>query len=436
MKKLRCVVLGYGDRGERYTDYARAKKDELEVIGVIDPNPVRRDLAKQKFSISDDMLFENLDEFLAKKVKCDFVINSTMDELHYKTAMELLENGYNILLEKPVTSNPKELLDIKNKAEEKNLKVVVCHVLRYTPFYSTIKNIIDSGKIGKIVSMQLNEHVWYGHFVNAYVRGKWNNEEACGSGLLLAKCCHDTDLICWLNNITEPDAVSSFGSKAFFTEENAPAGAAKRCHECSVENCMFNAKKFEIEKNFCPMYTWGKIEKPWQEITYEEKVEFLKTSSYGECVFKTDMNIVDRQCVSVNFKNGSIATLNMIGGTSKAGRHIHVICEYGEIVGYVEENKMLVRTFDKENINFTAETIDFSKQVDVTKEDNSIGGHYGGDYYIIRDLVRFLNGEPTSSSTTVIADSISGHMVVYCAEKARKTDTVVKVKEFEKEFSV
>ena len=97
---------------------------------------------------------------------------------------------------------------------------------------------------------------------------------------------------------------------------------------------------------------------------------------------------------------------------------------------------MLVRTFDKEDINISEEIIDFSAQVDLTKEDNSIGGHYGGDYYIIRDLVRFLNGEPTSSSTTVIADSISGHMVVYCAEKARKTDTVVKVKEFEKEFSV
>ena len=151
-----------------------------------------------------------------------FFVDRSKSKVHDKCVIQ-----NNILLEKPVTANPKELLDIKNKAEEKGLKVVVCHVLRYTPFYSTIKNIIDSGKIGKIVSMQLNEHVWYGHFVNAYVRGKWNNEEACGSGLLLAKCCHDTDLICWLNNIPEPVAVSSFGSKAFFTEENAPEGSAK-----------------------------------------------------------------------------------------------------------------------------------------------------------------------------------------------------------------
>lgn len=434
MKKLTCVVLGYGDRGERYSDYARVEKDELEIVGVIDPNPVRRESAKDKFSLREDMLFNSLEDFFKKGVKCDFVINATMDELHYATAMALLDKGYNILLEKPVTANPKELLDIKNKAEERGLKVVVCHVLRYTPFYSTIKNIIDSGKIGKVVSLQLNEHVWYGHFVNAYVRGKWNNEKACGSGLLLAKCCHDTDLICWLNNITEPVAVSSFGSKGFFTEENAPKGSAKRCHECAVENCMFNAKKFEIEKNFCPMYTWGKIQKPLEEITDQEKEEFLKTSSYGECVFKTDMDIVDRQCVSVNFKNGSIATLNLVGGTSAAGRHIHAVCEYGEIVGYVEQNKILLRVFDKENICFSEEEIDFSASVDLTKEDNSIGGHYGGDYYIMRDLIRFLNGEPTSSATTVISDSISGHMVVYCAEKSRKTATVVGVKDFENDF--
>lgn len=433
MKKLKCVVLGYGDRGTRYAEYARVAPDELEVIGVIDPNPVKRNNAKIKFSLKDEMLFENLDSFLSAGIKCDFVINSTMDELHYKTAIALLDKGYNLLLEKPITSNPDELYDIERRAKENGAKVVVCHVLRYTPFYLTVKEIIDSGKIGKVVSLQLNEHVWYGHFVNAYVRGKWNSEKTCGSGLLLAKCCHDTDLICWLNNATAPVYVSSFGSKSFFKEENAPEGSAKRCFECKVaDECFFNAQKFEIEKDFCPLYTWGELKKNVRDITLEEKKEFLKTSSYGECVFKTDMDIVDRQCVSVHFENGSIATLNMIGGTTKAGRHIHVICEYGEIVGYVEENKLLLRILDKDNITLKEEIIDFSKDLDLTKEDNSIGGHYGGDYFIMKDLVRFLNGEKTSSSTTVITDSINSHLIVYCAEKARKTKSVVKIDEFKR----
>ena len=426
MKKMQCVILGYGDRSSRYAEYAKIAPDELEIIGVIDVNDLKLQQAKQKFKLSDECLYKSLEEFLGKDVQCDVVINGTMDQLHYVTTMPLLEKGYNILLEKPVTASPKELLEIEAKAKEKNCKVVVCHVLRYTPFYSKIKSIIDSGKIGKIISLQLNEHVWYGHFVNSYVRGKWRSEKECGSGLLLAKCCHDTDLMCWLNNVTEPYMVSSFGSKSFFTKRNAPQGATQYCYECpNQQECMFNAEKFQIEKDFIPFYTWAGINKPLDEITLEEKREFLKKDTYGQCVYKTDMDIVDRQCVSVQFANGSIGTLNMIGGTSKAGRHIHVICEYGEIVGYIEENKIVLRVFDKSKVWYDESVIDFSEENDLGEEDNSVGGHYGGDYYIMKDLVRFLNGEQTSVATTVISDSVNSHLICYAADKARKENTVV-----------
>ena len=426
MKKIQCVILGYGDRSSRYAEYAKSAPDELEIIGVIDVNDLKLQQAKEKFGLSDNCLYKSLEEFLGKGVRCDVVINGTMDQLHYVTTMPLLEKGYNILLEKPVTANPKELLEIEAKAKEKNCKVVVCHVLRYTPFYSKIKSIIDSDKIGKILSLQLNEHVWYGHFVNSYVRGKWRSEKECGSGLLLAKCCHDTDLMCWLNNVTNPYMVSSFGSKSFFTESNAPQGATQYCYECpNQKECMFNAEKFQIEKDFIPFYTWAGINKPLDEISLEEKREFLKKDTYGQCVFKTDMDIVDRQCVSVQFANGSIGTLNMIGGASKAGRHIHVICEYGEIVGYIEENKIVVRVFDKDKIWYDESVIDFSAENDLGEEDNSVGGHYGGDYYIMKDLVRFLNGEKTSVATTVISDSVNSHLICYAAEKARKENVVV-----------
>lgn len=426
MKKISCVILGYGDRSSRYAEYAKTAPDELEIIGVIDINELKRRQGKEVFHLQDSQIFESLEDFLKADVKCDVVINGTMDQMHYETTMPLLEKGYNILLEKPVTANPEELLEIEEKAKEKGCKVVVCHVLRYTPFYSTIKSIIDSGKIGKIVDMQLNEHVWYGHFVNSYVRGKWRSEKECGSGLLLAKCCHDTDLMCWLNNITVPESVSSFGSKAFFTEGNAPEGATQYCYECPNQaSCMFNAEKFQIEKDFIPFYTWAGINKPLDEITLEEKREFLKKDVYGQCVYKTDMDLVDRQCVSVQFANGSIGTLNMIGGASVADRHIHIICEYGEIVGYIGQNKMLVRVFDKDKIAATEECIDFSATNDLGDEDNAVGGHYGGDYYIMKDLVRFLNGEATSVATTVIADSINSHLICYAAEKARREKVVV-----------
>ena len=433
MKKIQAVVLGYGDRSSRYAEYAKSTPDELEITGVIDVNKLKLNEAQEKFNLPDNRLFCSLDEFLKADIKCDVVINGTMDNLHYQTTMSLLEKGYNILLEKPVTGNPDELFAIEEKAEEKGCKIVVCHVLRYTPFYSGIKQIIDSGKLGKIISMQLNEHVWHGHFVNSYVRGKWRNEKGCGSGFLLAKCCHDTDLMCWLNNNTKPNKVSSFGSRNFFCEKNAPDGATQYCYQCPHQkDCMFDAYKFELEKDFIPFYTWAGIGKPLDEITRDDKIEFLKKDVYGQCVFKTDMDIVDRQCVSVEFANGSIGTLNMIGGASRGGRHIHVVCEYGEVVGYVEENKFIVRIFNKKDICYDEQVVDLNGDKALGGGDNSVAGHYGGDYYIMRDLVRFLNGEKTSVSTTIIQDSVNSHLICYAAEKARKEKRIV---ELEEEYS-
>ena len=426
MKKLKAALLGAGNRGQIYCDYALTCPEELEIVSVVDINAFKMNEAGDKYRIKKEMRFLDLDAFIKANISCDFVINATMDEMHYETSMKLIEAGYNLILEKPITANVNELLDIERLAKQKGVKILVCHVLRYTPFYRTIKKIIDSGKIGKVINMQLNEHVWYGHFVNAYVRGKWRSEKACGSGLLLAKCCHDTDLICWLNNISEPKSVSSFGSKSFFTESNAPEGATQYCYQCpQKENCAFNAYKFQIEKDFIPFYTWAGLNKPLDEITLEEKVAFLKKDTYGQCVYKTDMDIVDRQCVSVAFQNGSIATLNMIGGTSKAGRHIHVICEYGEIVGYVEEGKITLRIFDCNEIGVTEEVIDCSKEYDRGDGENSIAGHYGGDYFLMKDAVRYFNGCNESVSVTKIEDSLNGHYVCYAAEISRKEGKIL-----------
>ena len=341
------------------------------------------------------------------------------------------------MLEKPITSNPKELFDIQKTAEKKGLKVVICHVLRYTPFYRKIKEIIDSEKIGKVVDMQLNEHVWHGHFVNAYVRGKWRSEKECGSGFLIAKCCHDTDLMCWLNNTTVPTEVSSFGSRATYCPENAPKGATEYCYDCPHKDiCVFDAMRFELVMDCCPQYTWASLKKPISEITEEEKIAFLKKDVYGKCVYNTGMDIVDRQCVAVNFANGSIGTLNMVGGASKAGRHIHVICEYGEIIGYIEDNKIIYREYNKElsNIKYLNDDMTHADTVieigeDFSDKDNSVTGHYGGDYYIMKDLVRFLNGAATSVSTTTIADSVNSHLICYAAEESRLNKKIVNLQE-------
>ena len=431
MRKLTCAVVGYGNRGEIYTRYAKSCPDELSVVAAVDLSEFRLSLAKQAFDLPDDRLFSSLDDFLAVGIKCDFVINATMDQMHYETAVKILNAGYDMVLEKPVTGNPDELLHIERLAKEKGRRVVVCHVLRYTPFYSEIKKILDSGELGRVMNMQLNEHVGMAHFVKAYVRGKWHSEAECGSGLLLAKCCHDTDLMCWLNNATEPYLVSSFGERAHFTEENAPEGATQFCYQCpKKDECMFDAVKCELERDTIPDYTWCRINKPYEEITREEKVEYLKHDIYGQCVYKIkDMDIVDRQSVMVQYKNGSVATLNMVGGTMTAGRRIHILCENGEILGSIGENKFTVRKFVGGIGELQETVVDLNEiaKLDGDENKNSITGHFGGDYYTMRDVVRYMAGEATSPSTTVLADSINSHLVCYGAEKSRRERCVVDI---------
>ncbi|MBQ7769952.1 MAG: Gfo/Idh/MocA family oxidoreductase, partial [Clostridia bacterium] len=263
IKKLRAVLVGAGNRGCVYADYSLQAPEELTIVGVVEPNDIRRNDAAARYAVEKERCFRDIDEFLRAKLDCDFVINATMDEMHYDTAKALMTAGYNMLLEKPVVPNREQLLQLQAIAKEKGVKVNICHVLRYTPFYKRIKEIINAGAIGKIMTMELNEHVWIAHFLDSFVRGKWNSEKRCGSGFLLQKSCHDMDLICWLNNATQPKKVVSVGSRAQFIPENAPVGATEFCYHCPHnDTCLYSAQKVHLEVDGMPFQTWMGMNKP------------------------------------------------------------------------------------------------------------------------------------------------------------------------------
>lgn len=429
MKKLKAVVVGAGNRGQTYCDYAILEKDELEIIAAVDPDSIRLNECKKKYDIADDKLFMNLDDFLKQNIECDFVINGTMDKMHYESAMKLIGAGYNLILEKPITPNYKQLKDIWSIATRKNVKVLVCHVLRYTPYYSTIKQLIENGEIGKIFTIEMSEHVWIAHFLDSFVRGKWNSEESCGSGFLLQKCCHDMDLMCWLNNKVSPIKVSSFGSRSHFIPTKAPKGATEYCYQCPHnDTCLYSAQKVHLEQDMIPFQTWRGINKPWQEITKEEKAEYLKHSNYGKCAYNAGGDIVDRQVVTVEFEDGTIATHNLVGGVTCDNRFIHIIGSLGEIYGHVNTGKFTISRMDRSGNNFgpVSEEIDVSKYVKINSN-GSYSGHGGGDYAIMHDAVRFFAGEGSSISITKIEDSIYGHVLVYAAEESRKENKVINI---------
>ena len=425
MKKLMTAIVGYGNRGQIYANYSLDEPLELGVAAVIDPNDFKLQEAKKKYGLSDDCLFHDFDAFVASGIACDFVINATMDQYHYETAMQILNAGYDMLMEKPIVPNAERLREIESLAKEKGAQVFVCHVLRYTPFYRKIKELLNAGTIGDIVTMELNEHVCRPHFMSSYVRGKWNSEETCGSGFLLAKSCHDLDLICWLNNASVPEKVASLGSRSKFIPQNAPEGAAEYCYQCKHEkNCPYSALDLYLEKNAFDFLVWDRLNKPLDEITDEEKAEFLKQDIYGKCAYTCGGDIVDRQNLIIGFENGSLATFNMVGGSTSASRFIHIVGTLGEIEGVLETNEITLRTYARDALMGKTETIDVHP-ISNAKD----GGHSGGDYAIMHDLVRYLNGDKSSISITSIEDSVNGHLCVYAAEESRKSERFVSIKE-------
>ncbi|MBQ7879839.1 MAG: Gfo/Idh/MocA family oxidoreductase [Clostridia bacterium] len=427
MEKMKAALVGAGNRGCVYADYCFDEPNELEIVAVVEPNEIRREAARTRYGLPKTASFETLDGFLRKKIACDFVINATMDEQHYETAKAIMEAGYDMLLEKPITANKAELLDLQRIAKERNLKVNVCHVLRYTPYYKRIKTLINEGKIGKILTIEMNEHVGIAHFLDSFVRGKWNSEARCGSSFLLQKSCHDMDLLCWLNNSATPTRVFSFGKRAWFIKENAPEGATEFCYNCPHnETCLYSAQKVHLEFDPMPFQTWMDMGKPIDQITKEEKAEWLKTSDYGRCAYNSGGDIMDRQTVNVEFSDGTTGVFTMVGGICRAGRYLHICGTKGEIEGNIEDEKFILRIFDRSEgkFDFDEEVIDVSKEI---RDSTDYGGHGGGDYAIMYELVRYLNGDNSSISITGIDDSINGHLVVYAADESRKTGVVRKV---------
>ena len=256
MGKIQAVVLGYGNRGASYSDYAVKHPDELEIVAVADPIANRLQYAAQLHSLPEDRIFTDWRQIADQPKMANFAIIATQDHMHLEPALAMIEKGYNLLLEKPMATTPAECKQITEAAEKKGVGIIVCHVLRFTSFWTTLKGIIDSGAIGKVMSITHMENVGNRHQSHSFVRGNWRKTSEA-TPMILAKCCHDTDLIQWL--IGKPcKKVQSFGSLTYFTKENKPAGAPARCTDgCPhADTCFYNAILIALTGNFVKFYCY------------------------------------------------------------------------------------------------------------------------------------------------------------------------------------
>lgn len=425
-KQIKVVLVGAGNRADIYASVALTHPEKMKVVGIVDPDPIRRELMKNKYKVSSDNCFTDVSEFVKREKFADAVINGTMDHLHVQTSVPVLEKGYDLLLEKPFAVNENEIDRLCETAKKYGNKVVIGHVLRYTDFYSAIRHHVLSGDIGRIISIEMNEHVSYHHMAVSYVRGKWRSEKLCFAPMLLAKSCHDIDILLWMMKETNPVSVASFGSDFQFGAERKPTNAGDRCMtDCPlVDECIFSAKSNYLAAPRWHQYVWKLLE-DLPELTQQAKENSLKTDNpYGTCVwnFERDGN-VDHQTVIINFSNGATGSFSMIGGSAASERNIHIIGTRGEIKGTFESSRYVVRKMAPDtHTGYTEVEYDLKTTGDMV---GAQGGHGGGDQKLALDFIDYLNGNPPSVSCATLDDSVISHRTVLSAEKARKTQSIV-----------
>ncbi|MFC1525808.1 Gfo/Idh/MocA family protein [Candidatus Latescibacterota bacterium] len=427
-RKLTAIVVGAGHRALTYASYSREHPDELEIVGVSDLIERRRRQVADLYDLGPDQQWETAEELAALPQRADVVINGTMDYQHVPTSVPLLEAGYDLLLEKPFATSEEEMWQLAETARRCGRKVVICHVLRYAPFYAAIRQQVADGVVGDVLNVQAVEHVSYHHQAVGFVRGKWNKKSYCQSTMLMSKSCHDLDLIAWMKTGVPARRVSSVGSNFQFRPERAPEGAGTRCLvDCPIEaDCLYSARKHYIDHpERWSFYVWDTLEhidKP----TIEDKIASLEGDNpYGRCVWKCDNEVVDHQSVAIEFADGATATLNMIGGSSKPSRSIHIVGTHGEIQGNLEDSTFAVRHIDpRPGHEYSEEITDLRVGGDMT---GAFGGHGGGDMRLVADFLQVVRGEPASISTTTVEDSITGHLMGFCADRANEESRVIDV---------
>lgn len=420
IEQIKVIVIGAGNRGQTYCRHMKNFDEgkKFKIVGVAEPDDARRNAVKATYEIPDENVYTTWEDILSRPKFADVAIISTMDRMHYGPAMKAIELGYDLLLEKPVSPEPKECADILKAARAKGTKIMVCHVLRYTSAFRSLRNFIQSGKLGKIMSVQHTEAVGNLHQSHSFVRGRWGYSGET-SPMLLQKSCHDLDIIQWFLD-KKCKKIQSFGSLKYFTPENAPEGAPDRCHEgCpAADTCPYEATRVYYKD--APNWLNHAFTRPFN--SEEERREHFLKSQYSRCVFKCGNNVVDHQTVNMLFEDDITVTFTM-AAFNKGGRSTRVMGTKGEL--FFEDDLASARFF-----NFDTRSYEELPTNESMVDASINGGHGGGDTGIVAVLHEYINDEIEKKHVSEIGISIENHMLVFAAEESRLTNTVVDIKEY------
>lgn len=408
-KKIYTVaILGLGGRGaDAYGWLLHKATDRFKIVALCDLKPERIDMFSAAFNVPKENCFTSDDEFLKEK-RADLLLIATPDTCHVRHALKGFALGYDLMVEKPLSDNEDECLQLLDAQKKAGTKALVCHVLRYAPAFMKMAELLDAGKIGKLVMISALERVGAAHYSHSYVRGNWRNRQVAAP-MILAKCCHDLDLLQFYAK-SKCKTVSSVGDLTYFKDENAPEGATKRCLDCPhQDSCSYSAKTQYLTnwKNAgLPEDCWPYNVIANAPLTEEKILKAIREGDYGRCVYHSDNDVVDHQITELVFENGVKAVLTMTAFTAVGGRRIHFHGTLGELVLDEDAGSISLHEYGKDR-----EIIPIADLMEKGY------GHGGGDAGIINALYAILSGE--NSAATSLEASVESHLMGIRAEESR-----------------
>ena len=419
-RPLRLAVLGCGARGQTYTGLAARQPGRYQTVAGADPVPERVARVQQLSGVAGFRGFASGEALLGAGKLADVLVIATQDNSHHEYCRAALGLGYDVLLEKPIGTDLRQVLEIERLAGERDRRVMVCFVLRFAAFYRKVKEIIDSGALGELISIQASEGVMPWHQAHSFVRGHWS-VVGRSSPMILSKCCHDMDILHWLAG-RRCLRVASFGSRGIFRPEAAPAQVPDRCTDGCVigDECPYNALRYatDMRSVWLPM-----VFDRASCASVEEIVEWLRESPWGRCVYRCDNDAVDRQVLALEFERGLTATFTMTAFEN--GRHLEVYGTRGVLKG----GETYRKHFGTHLVLLPHEGV--PTRFTVQAKDGGYELHGGGDAGLVDALYPEMARPAGAPLAASIASTVHSHLIAFAAEEARLTGRVVSLAELD-----
>ena len=407
-KKISIGIIGFGGRGKSMAKASVPFSDKVYINAVAEPAENRRRDAIEIYNVPEENVFSDYKDFLAKGVIADLLFITTMDTMHYEPLMMALDIGYKyIVLEKPISTDINECIEMAKKAKEKNANVIILHSMRYNVFYRKMKELVESGEIGEVMNVRHIEGASLMNYSHSFVRGNFANTER-SAPFITQKSCHDMDILTYVTGL-KYKKIFAFGGLSYFVGDRAPEGSAERCIDCKYKNdCRFSG--FE-------MYTKS-YHQPWIDGAvhlhgYPNLEEAMAKGQYGRCVWKCDNNVMDHQAITFEFENGGMGTFTLTA--FDGGRKTEIIGTHG--VMYANESTGVIEIHGQIGI-------DNPKIFDTKSTAHATIDHYNTDILLMSELIAFIN-EGDSTNLSFIEGAVHSHFACFAAEISREEERVV-----------